>query len=60
MQEYTVEYQLHWKEQNARTVEVMLDRKPDLNDNEQLADLYQIVSDAIRENITSFEILAIR
>ena len=60
MQEYTVEYQLHWKEQNARTVKVMLDRKPDLNDNEQLADLYQIVSDAIRENITSFEILAIR
>lgn len=31
MEKYTVEYQLHAKEQNTRTVEVEMDRVPDLN-----------------------------
>lgn len=59
MQTYTIEYQLHAKEQTTRTVEVEMDRKPDMFDNEQLSQLYQIVSDAIREPITSFEIVSI-
>jgi len=58
MQKYTVEYQLHAKEQNTRTVEVEMDR-PDLNNQEELNAAYQIVSDAIREPITSFEIVSI-
>ncbi|MCT4782345.1 MULTISPECIES: hypothetical protein [Exiguobacterium] len=60
MQTYTVEYAFQDKERTTRTCEVQLDRTPDLNDNEQLAQMYQIVSDAIRKPITSFEILAIR
>ncbi|WP_214823814.1 hypothetical protein [Exiguobacterium algae] len=60
MQTYTVEYYFHAKEQTTRTVEVEMDRKPDLNDNDQLNQLYQIVSDAIREPITSIEIIAVK
>ncbi len=59
MQTYTIEYAFQDKEQTTRTCEVVLDRTPDLNDNEQLADLYQIVSDAIRKPITTFEIVAV-
>ncbi|WP_251127091.1 hypothetical protein [Exiguobacterium sp. s129] len=59
MQKYTVEYQLHAKEQNTRTVEVEMDRVPDLNNQEELNAAYQIVSDAIREPITRFEIVSI-
>ncbi len=59
MEKYTVEYQLHVKEQNTRTVEVEMDRVPDLNNQEELHAAYQIVSDAIREPITSFEIISI-
>lgn len=59
MQTYTIEYAFQDKEQTTRTCEVELDRTPDLKDNEQLADLYQIVSEAIRKPITSFEILAV-
>ncbi|MFN4213790.1 hypothetical protein [Exiguobacterium sp.] len=60
MQTYTIEYAFQDKERTSRTCEVKLDRTPDLNDNEQLADLYQIVSEAIRKPITTFEILSVR
>lgn len=60
MKTYTIEYMFQDKEQTTRTCEVELDRSPNLNDNEQLADLYQIVSDAIRKPITTFEIIAVR
>lgn len=59
MKIYTVEYTFQDKERTTRTCEVEMDRMPDLKDNEQLAELYQIVSGAIRESITNFEILAV-
>ncbi|MGA9467876.1 MAG: hypothetical protein WBV10_09620 [Exiguobacterium marinum] len=59
MQKYTVEYQLHAKEQTTRTVDVEMNRAPNLNNQEELNAAYQIVSDAIREPITSFEIVSI-
>ena len=42
MEKYTVEYQLHVKEQNTRTVEVEMDRVPDLNNQEELHGLTRL------------------